>query len=212
MISSRMEDHLVSNNLHEDHQSAYRNFQSTETAFLEVQSDIIYLSRDQNNVAIFVMLDLSAAFKTFGHITLLQRLEHLFGLKRKPLKWITSYRSNRYGVHWWWTVKACAHEFPCPTRICVWSQVLHNVRKYGLFYMQESTILVHHFYADDSQLYLSFKSTDNGALNREESCLNDIVIWMHENMLELNTDKTEDIFVFASKYKAKFVAIFWLTG
>ena len=53
--------------------------------------------------------------------------------------------------------------------------------------------LVHHFYADDSQLYLSFKPTDivahTEALCRVESCLNDIVAWMHDNMLKLNTDK-----------------------
>ena len=37
-----------------------------------------------------------------------------------------------------------------------------------------------------------------------ESCLNDIVAWMHDNMLKLNTDKTE-VIVFASQRNAKFV-------
>ena len=63
-------------------------------------------------------------------------------------------------------------------------------------------------YADDSQLYLSFKPTDNvahtEALGRVERCLNDIVAWMHDNMLKLNTDKTE-LIVFASQRNAKFV-------
>ena len=65
--------------------------------------------------------------------------------------------------------------------------------------------LVNHFYADDSQLYLSFKSTDNvahmEALGRVESCLNDIVDWTHDNMLKLSTDKTE-VIVFASQRNA----------
>ena len=88
-----MEDHLASNNPHEEHQSAYRKFHSTETALLKVQNDILQ-SLDQNNVTILVMLDLSAAFDTIDHNTLLQRLEHSFGIKSKPLKWITSYLSN----------------------------------------------------------------------------------------------------------------------
>ena len=48
--------------------------------------------------------------------------------------------------------------------------------------------LVNHFYADDSQLYLSFKTTDNVA-NTEtlilgERCLNDMVAWIHDNISE----------------------------
>ena len=80
VVSSRMEDHLASNNLHEEHQSAYRKFHSTETALLKIQNDILQ-SLDQNNVTILVMLDLSAAFDIIDHNTLLQLLEDLFGIK-----------------------------------------------------------------------------------------------------------------------------------
>ena len=57
-------------------------------------------------------------------------------------------------------------------------------KKYGLEY---------HFYADVSQLYLSFKPTDNvsrtEAIRRVEACLKDILSWMHGNMLKQNADK-----------------------
>jgi len=63
--------------------------------------------------------------------------------------------------------------------------------------------LSNHFYADDSQLYLTFKPNDNvsarEALYRVESCLSDIVSWMHTNMLKLNSDKTE-VIVFSLKH------------
>ena len=66
--------------------------------------------------------------------------------------------------------------------------------------------LQHHFYADDSQLYLSFKPTDalgvSEALQRIESCLSDIVSWMHNNMLKLNEDKTE-VILFTSKHNTR---------
>ena len=68
--------------------------------------------------------------------------------------------------------------------------------------------LGHHFYADDSQLYLSFEPTDGAAqdetLNRVEKCLRDIISWMNTNMLKLNTDKTE-VIVFSSQNNAKYV-------
>ena len=62
--------------------------------------------------------------------------------------------------------------------------------------------LNHHFYADDSQLYLSFKPTDcvtvREAVRRVEGCLNDILSWMHSNMLKLNANITE-VILFSSK-------------
>ena len=65
--------------------------------------------------------------------------------------------------------------------------------------------LVHHFYADDSQLYLLFKPTENvdqtETLSHVESCLNDTVACMHVNMLKMNRDKTE-VIVFASQRNA----------
>ena len=52
-------------------------------------------------------------------------------------------------------------------------------------------------------MYLSFKPTDcvtvSEALLRVEGCLNDIMSWMHRNMLKLNADKTE-VILFSSKY------------
>ena len=50
----------------------------TETALLKVQNDFLQ-SLDQNNVTVLVMLDLSAAFDTVDHKTLLHRLGHIEG-------------------------------------------------------------------------------------------------------------------------------------
>ena len=66
VVDKRLEQHLVVNNLHEELQSAYRKFHSTETALLKVQSDILQ-SLDKGNVTVLVMLDLSAAFDTIDH-------------------------------------------------------------------------------------------------------------------------------------------------
>ena len=68
------------------------------------------------------------------------------------------------------------------------------IRSYGLN---------NHGYADDTQLCLSFKKTsDNAIVKREilnlEKCLCDISVWMSQNKLKLNNDKTE-IILFSSK-------------
>ena len=57
------------------------------------------------------------------------------------------------------------------------------------------------FYADDTQLYCSFKLHDQAASVQEiESCLNDNDAWMLANMLKLNRDKTE-LLVIGPKHK-----------
>ena len=58
-----------------------------------------------------------------------------------------------------------------------------------------------HFYADDTQLYCSFKLHDQAApVQATESWLNDIGAWMLANMLKLNRDKTE-LLVIGPKHK-----------
>ena len=56
-----------------------------------------------------------------------------------------------------------------------------------------------HFFADDGQLYISFKTKDLGELNlskiRMEECIHDMRSWMMLNKLKLNGDKTELILI-----------------
>ncbi len=49
----------------------------------------------------------------------------------------------------------------------------------------------YHFYADDTQLYLSFRADDPTVAARISGCLADISAWMKENHLQLNLAKTE---------------------
>ena len=68
--------------------------------------------------------------------------------------------------------------------------------------------LQHHFYVDDTQLYLSFKPKDDviqaEALTRIENCLIEIEAWMHQSMLKLNNEITE-VMLFTSKHNSQFM-------
>ncbi len=48
-----------------------------------------------------------------------------------------------------------------------------------------------HCYADNTQLYVPFKSSDYTAMERLLACLNDVKAWMSMNFLSLNESKTE---------------------
>ena len=95
VINKQMQQHLVSNELHEPLQSAYKPCHSTETALVKVFNDIL-CSIDNPNSAVFVaMLDLSAAFDTVDHNILIRRLQTSFGITRPALKWFRSYLRDR---------------------------------------------------------------------------------------------------------------------
>ena len=74
IVAKQLVSYLRENNLLPDLQSAYRAFHSTETAVLKVLSDML-LALDSGNLAMLTLLDLSAAFDSVDHDTLLRRLQ-----------------------------------------------------------------------------------------------------------------------------------------
>ena len=94
VVASRIEDYLDKHKLHDNRQSAYRSFHSTDTVLLRVHHDIA-TALDNNSCSILVMLDLSAAFDVIDHEILYQGLEYTFEISGSALAWIKSYLSNR---------------------------------------------------------------------------------------------------------------------
>ena len=92
--SLQLTQYDMTNRLSEEFQSAYKAFNSTETALLKVQNDILR-ALDRNESVILLLLDLSAGFDTVDHVMLLSRLSHHFSSKGTALDWLTSYLSSR---------------------------------------------------------------------------------------------------------------------
>ena len=90
----QLRNQLLTNNLCENFQSAYRAHHSTETALLDVMNCILG-SADKGQVSVLTLLDLSAAFDTLDHSILLARLHDMFGIPGKALDWFSSYLSDR---------------------------------------------------------------------------------------------------------------------
>ena len=65
---------------------------------------------DSGKITILTALDMSAAFDTLDHATLLHRLEHTFGMSGFVISWIRSYLTNRSSF-----VKIDSSSSPSPT-------------------------------------------------------------------------------------------------
>ena len=62
-----------------------------------------------------------------------------------------------------------------------------------------------HTYANDTQIYISFKPDDSVlTLQQLELCISKIRLWMIENKLKLNDDKSEFILISSPHNKKKF--------
>ena len=60
------------------------------------QENELSLSLSRSEPTVLMLLDLSAAFDTIDHSTLLHCLQIWFGIEGSVLKWFTSYLSERY--------------------------------------------------------------------------------------------------------------------
>ncbi len=94
VIAIQLQSFLEGNDIYEKFQSGFRLCRSTETALLRVFNDLI-LTVDSGCAAILVTWDLTAAFDTADHGTLLSRLDQFVGIKGEALMLLQSYLTDR---------------------------------------------------------------------------------------------------------------------
>ena len=148
----RLSEHLTSNGLHEELQSAYKPLHSTETALISVQHDIAN-AMDTKQAALLVLSDMSAAFNTIDANILIDTLR--LGAKGTPLKWFRSYLSDRCFAVKVGNSQSADHKLKYgvpqgsvlgPLLFTVYSAATEAIlKKQGINY---------HKYADDIQIYL----------------------------------------------------------
>ncbi|KAK3528335.1 hypothetical protein QTP86_032013, partial [Hemibagrus guttatus] len=81
------------NNLHDPNQSGFKAAHSTETALLAV-TEKLHAARSAKRSSVLILLDLSAAFDTVNHKTLLSTLRSL-GICGTAWEWFASYLDGR---------------------------------------------------------------------------------------------------------------------
>ena len=175
-------------------QSAYRKLHSTETCTLKTLSDI-YQTIDSGSAALAVSLDLSAAFDTVCHKTLLSRLENMFGLSGTVLNWVTSYLSDRSQF-----VTVDGHKSPVAQLTTgvpqgsVLGPLLFTSFTSPVSQLISSFNLSHQQYADDTQVYVSLSKTDpTASISLLQDCLMALRCWYAQNDLTINPSKSDAI-------------------
>ena len=136
VVASRLSTHRNENNLAEPMQSAYWPGHSTETALLHVYNNILRAVDEQKAVA----------FDTVDHNIMLSRLSKRLGAGGVALRWFESSPVDvLYG--------ASQGSILGPKLFTIYTLPIADIaRKYNLEI---------HLYADDTQIYITFRTSDN---------------------------------------------------
>jgi hypothetical protein len=201
VVLQQLLQHLQENNLCNSFQSAYRANHSTETALLRVVNDLLQ-AMDRDKISLLLLLDLSAAFDTVDHQILIDRLRDHFGIRSAALSWFQSYLSNRKQF-----VSVGDHK-SMPTELCfgvpqgsVLGPVLFVLYTTPLSDLIKDHSIHHQLFADDTQLHKSSSPNSLPVISDElKDCTSAIKVWMSENQLKLNDDKTEAILLAPDKF------------
>ncbi|KAK3507805.1 hypothetical protein QTP70_000877 [Hemibagrus guttatus] len=93
IVCNQLSDYLMQNNLHDPKKSGFKAAHSTETALLAV-TEKLHAARSAKLSSVLILLDLSAAFDTVNHKTLLSSLRSL-GICGTAWEWFASYLDGR---------------------------------------------------------------------------------------------------------------------
>jgi hypothetical protein len=196
LILNRLLTHLAPSINLNPYQSAYKKHHSTESALLCILNDL-HQAKDNSRLSLLVALDMSAAFDTIDHATLLTRLRERFGVRDHCLDWFQSYLSNR--SQFVYISGSSSSTLPCPQGVpqgSVLGPLLFSLYISPIADVISSSGLRFHQYADDTQLYTSFAANNLAAsLIELENCTLTIKDWLAYNYLQLNPSKSEALLV-----------------
>src|SRR5664279_3785774 len=146
-------------------------------------------------------LDLSAAFDTVDHVTLLHRMKKTYGLGGRAHDWFQCYLSGRFQSVRCGRTTSTLTKLVCgvPQGSVLWP-IMFLLYTADLLRLVRSHGIDPHLYADDTQIYGFCQPGDCSHLqSRVSDCISDVDRWMRSNRLQLNADKTEVIWCTSSR-------------
>lgn len=178
---------------------------STTMALTVAQKDWIDAKSHKELVGVMAF-DLSSAFDTLSHSTLLGKLEHA-GITGVPLKWFKSYLSNRSQSVLWNSVlskpASLDRGVPQGSILCplLFLAMIHDMPKYLISdsLMSSSRVVG---YADDTTVYAKSKSLEQ-LKARLQIGANNMVMYCNDNGLILNSQKTQILTTAKEKIEIK---------
>jgi hypothetical protein len=147
------------------------------------------------NICALVLLDLSSAFDTVDHNTLLNVLNRRFGIQEHTLDWFKSYLDDRTQTFHVGEHESGPHSVSCsvpqgsvlgPKEFIAYTEQIEEVIS------QHS--VDHHLYADDTQLIKPAQLVDIPfVIDSLQQCVFELHRWCASRRLQLNPSKTEII-------------------
>lgn len=200
IVNMQLRCHLNTFNIIPDSQSGFRPGHSCSTTLLNVTDDL-YTAADQNKVSILTLLDFSKAFDTLNHDILLAILKFI-GLSQSAVDLLSSYLTNRVQ-----SVRL-SNGFSNPRPVSkgvpqgsILGPLLFII--YTHCFGEKLQFCRIHMYADDTQLYHSFKLDNlDTALNQMQTDLDIIADITLKHSLLINPSKSV-VLVFGSKNKVQ---------
>ena len=151
-------------------------------------------------ISLLILVDLSAAFDTIDHEIMLEILETDFGVVDDAQKWIKSSLLKRQQCILVTRESSKAFGLDCgvPQGSCL-GPVLFLLYASRLFHMVSKHLPTTHAYADDKQLYFSFRPDSSAAqddvVKAMEECITDVRSWLVSQRLVFNDMKTEFVII-----------------
>ena len=168
-------------------QHAFLKMHSTLTSLLNV-TDAWFSNIDKRKINISVFLDLKKAFDTVDHGILLSKLTK-YGVVGTPLRWFTSYLTNRKQY-----CQVNGHKSSLKTVHCGIPQGSCLGPLLFILYVNDFEQCLNkcttNMYADDTSVTCSAEDIDE-LCNDLRTEVDNIAEWLRQNKLSLNTDKTE---------------------
>ena len=162
------------------------------------------MNMDTGKTTASVLLDLSAAFDTLDHSSIIELLSGWYGISGTALNWVRSYLSNRVLELLVELGEPFKTDYGVPQG-SVLGPLLFTLYTTPLSSVISRHNICQHLYADDTQIYLSLSKTDpEMSLSLVQQCLHDVSDWIIASKLKLNPDKTEFILIGTKAQRDKF--------
>jgi len=139
----------------------------------------------KTNVELLLYVSLIFLLPSIDHSILLHRLSSRFGFDGTVMSWLTSYLSFRSFV-----VSILLH------RLSSWYGFDGTVMSWLTSYLSSRSLLFHHLFADDTELFISFRAPEFSAnIIHLRNTIDFVSQWMSANLLSLNQFKTEFLLI-----------------
>ena len=196
IMMKRMTKFFNDNRILTPHQYGFRKNHSTMHAITELHCNILE-ALINNQMTLSVFIDLSKAFDRIDHRILLNKL-YSYGIRGKPLNWISSYLKDR-------SIYVCCNKY---------ESSLHPLQATGvpqgsvlgpllfLLYVNDLFECLHSskaiLFADDTTIYIKGSNIET-LFNQLNNDLSQLSTWCYNNKLLINPQKTKYM-LFSRRY------------